>query len=106
MPPPNLQIIKPGAIIVPVQSKLILFFFAIIQVFVIDGVGGGPGCAAKGVVIGFLRYRTMLVDYHPGVTEVVFEKVLVRWRSGFVKPKLSMRLNLPFRPHPVNLLRG
>ena len=75
MPSPQLRVIEPCPVIVPIQIKLILQFLAVVEVFV-GGVSIGGGNAghehAEGVVAILLLYVLVLVQHHTGATEMIF----------------------------------
>ena len=98
MPPPNLRIIKPRPVIIPVQPMpadcVSLQLLAVVKVFVAAGsvlVVGGMA-HAKGVVVGVLG-NPLGGEHHPGIAQMIAKVVMVAVICG----TSCGRLYIPFR---------
>ena len=81
-PSPNHRIVKPSSIILLVQIKIGLKFFVVIQIIVYlrififkrnNNIGAKPfHYQAKGIVMVLLQHWSIILQYHPYITQMIF----------------------------------
>jgi len=82
MPPPQLRVIKSGAIMIPMQAQILaLQLFAVVEELVAAGSGLLPGAAfeaqAKRIIMRLLHDFAGFVKGDPRVTQMILEIVFV-----------------------------